>query len=173
MRKTGLLLLCLLFIQLFFSCNKTDDGAYTAPITVYEKIAGSWTVSSVKETDLIAKAAGAKPNQLTLTSKLNFKTFTITFDVDENNNPTTFAVGGTSPALFLQSGYWKLSNPYPNTDGSALVIELYSDEAKTTLVDELSLSALPGTRKTMTFDLIRESNGVSFVDYEYSVKAKI
>jgi hypothetical protein len=171
MRKTGLLLICLLVFQLFFSCNKTDDGVYTAPLTVYEKIVGTWAVSGVKETDLIAKAAGTKPNQVILTNKLNFKTFTITLNCDEQYNPTTFTVGGTSPALFLQSGYWKLNNAFPNTDGSALVIELYSDEAKTKIVDQLTLSAIPGAKKTLTFDLIRQSNGVSYVDYEYTLKS--
>lgn len=170
MRKTGLFLLCFFVFQLFYSCNKTDDGTYTAPITIYEKMAGSWAVSKVTETDLIAKSMSTTPNQVILTSKFDFKTFTITFNVDAENNPTTFTVGGTSPELFLKSGYWKLNNPYPNTDGTALVIELYSDEAKTLLVDELTISTVPGTKKTLVFDLTREANGVSFVDYEYSLK---
>jgi hypothetical protein len=170
MRKTGLLLLCFIVFQLI-SCNKTDDGTYTAPITVYESMVGNWTVTKVMETDLIAKSMSTTPNQEILTTQFNFKTFTITFNVDDAINPTTFQVGGTSPELFLKSGYWKLNNAFPNTDGSALVIQLFSDEAKTVLIDELSISTVPGAKKTMVFDLIRKSNGVSYVDYEYSLKA--
>jgi hypothetical protein len=170
MKKTVVIVFCLLVTQLFTSCYKTDDGTYTDPITIYEKMVGNWTTTSVTEIDLIAVSALTKPDKVTLTSKFNFKTFTINFATDDKFNPTTFTVGGDSPALFLKSGYWKLNNPYPNTDGTPLVIELYSDEAKTKLVDELSISAVPGTRATLQFDLIRKSGNVAYVDYQYLLR---
>jgi hypothetical protein len=170
MKKTSLILMFILVMQLI-GCNKTDDGVFTEPITMYEKMVGTWTISKVAQKDLIAIAASSKPDQILLTNKFDFKTFTITLNADEKFTPTTFEVGGTSPQLFLQSGYWKLNNPFPNTDGKPLVIELYSDEAKTVLIDELSISTVPGAKKTLVFDLIRESNGVAYVDYEYSLKA--
>ena len=170
MKKAVVILFCLMVTQLITSCYKSDDGTYTDPITIYEKMAGNWTTSSVTQIDPIAVASATKPDKETLTSKFNFKTFTINFATDEKFNPTTFTVGGTSPELFLKTGYWKLSNPYPNTDGSALVILLFSDEAKTQLVDQLSISAVPGLHATLQFDLIRKSDNVSYVYYQYLLR---
>jgi len=170
MKKTVVILFCLMVTQLFTGCYKTDDGTYTDPITIYEKMVGNWTTSGVTQIDLIAVAAATKPDKVALTSKFNFKTFTINFAADDKFNPTTFTVGGTSPELFLKSGYWKLNNPYPNTDGSPLVIELYSDEAKTQLVDELTISVVPGARATLQFDLIRKTDNIPYVSYQYLLK---
>jgi len=170
MKKAVVILFCVVITQLITGCYKTDDGTFTDPITVYEKMVGTWTSTKVTQIDLIAVATSTKPDQVNLTNKFDFKTFSITFNVDEKFNPTTYTVGGTSPELFLKSGYWKLNNPFPNTDGSALVIELYSDEAKTQLVDELSISAVPGAKATLEFNLIRESKGIPYANYQYSLK---
>ena len=171
MKKTVFILFCLMVVtQLFTGCYKTDDGTFTDPITIYEKMAGNWTTSGVTQVDLIAVSAGTKPDKVALTSKFSFKTFTINFATDDKFNPTTFTVGGTSPELFLKSGYWKLNNPFPNTDGTPLAIELYSDEAKTQLVDQLTISVVPGAKATMQFDLIRKSNNIPYVSYQYSLK---
>lgn len=169
-RKAVVILFCVLFFQLMISCNKTDDGTFTEPITIYEKMVGTWTITSVTQFDLIAQAAATKPDKVVLTSKFDFKTFAITFSTDENYNPTTFKVDGTSPELFLQSGFWKLNNPFPNTDGSALLIELYADEAKTQLIDQLAITAVPGAKATLQFDLIRNANGIPYVNYQYLLK---
>jgi hypothetical protein len=170
MKKAVVILCCVVVVQLLSGCYKTDDGAYTDPITIYEKVVGNWTTSSVTQFDLIAVAAGTKPEKVTLTNKFNFKTFAISFAADEKFNPTTFTVSGTSPELFLKSGYWKLNNAFPNTDGTALVIELYADEAKTQLVDELTISAVPGSKSNLQFDLIRKANGIPYVSYQYLLK---
>ena len=170
MKKAMVILFCLIVTQLITSCYKSDDGTYTDPITIYEKMAGNWTTTSVTEIDPIAVASATKPDKETLTFKFNFKTFTINFATDEKFNPTTFTVGGTSPELFLKTGYWKLNSPYPTTDGSPLIILLYSNEAKTQLADQLSISAVPGVHATLQFDLIRNSNNVPYVDYQYLLK---
>lgn len=35
----------------FLGCSTIDDGSYTAPITLTEKIGGKWVVNSVTQTD--------------------------------------------------------------------------------------------------------------------------
>lgn len=170
MKRTVLFLGCLIFMQFITGCYKTDDGTYTDPITIYEKLGGKWGLTKLTEVDEIAVASSLKPDNVVLTSKFNFKTFTITLNVDENFQPTSYLVEGSAPELFAKSGYWKLNNPFPNTDGTAVKIQLFSDEAKTAMVDELSLSALPGARATMEFNLTRESNGLPYVTYTYAVK---
>jgi hypothetical protein len=170
MKRTVVILFCIMVTQLFTSCYKTDDGTFTDPITIYEKMAGTWATTSVTQFDLIAVAAATKPDKVNLTAKFNFKTFAINFAVDEKFNPTTFAVEGTSPELFLKSGYWKLNNPFPNTDGTPLVIELYSDAAKTQLADQLNISVVPGAKANLQFDLIRKTDNIPFVSYQYLLK---
>jgi hypothetical protein len=170
MRKTGYILLCLFVFQLIISCNKTDDGTYTAPITLYEKIGGTWKISSVKEIDEFAKARSLKPDEVLLLSKFNFNTFVITLAVDENLQPTTYSVAGNSPQLFEPTGYWKLDYSFPHTDNNPTKIQLFSDVAKTQLTDELIVSAIPGAKNVLQFNLTRQSNGVPYVTYQYALK---
>jgi hypothetical protein len=170
MRKTGYILLCFFVFQLFISCNKTDDGTYTAAITLYEKIGGTWKITSIKEVDEIAKASSIKPNEVLLLSKFNFTTFVISLAVDENSEPTTYTVEGTAPNLFEPTGYWKLDNPFPHTDNISSKIQLFSDQAKTQMTDELVVSAIPGVKNVLQFNLVRKSNGIPFVTYQYAFK---
>jgi hypothetical protein len=170
MRKTGFLLLCLFVFQLIISCSKTNDGIYTPPITLYEKIGGTWKTTTIKEVDEIAKASSTKPDEVDLTKKFNFNTFVITLSVDENFQPTTYAVTGTAPNLFEPTGYWKLDSPFPHADNISTKIMLYSDEAKTQLTDQFSVTAIPGAKSALSFNLTRKSDGVSFVTYQYVLK---
>nr|MDA3929070.1 DUF5004 domain-containing protein [Prolixibacteraceae bacterium] len=82
----------------------------------------------------------------------------------------SFEVTGDAPQLFLQNGFWALSHPFPNTDGTPVQIQLFSDEDKSDLVDVLNVVAVPGSRATMEFNLTRVSNGIPYVTYQYSIK---
>jgi hypothetical protein len=170
MRKTGFILLCLFVCQLIISCNKTDDGTYTKPITLYEKIGGTWKIASLKEVDEIAKASSIKPNEVLLLAKFNFTTFIINLSVDENFEPTTYTVEGTAPNLFEPTGYWKLDNPFPHTDNISSKIQLFSDPEKTQMTDELVVSAIPGLKNALQFNLTRKTGGIPFVTYQYALK---
>jgi hypothetical protein len=170
MRKTGFLLLCLVVFQLIISCSKTNDGTFTAPITLYEKIGGTWKITAIKEIDEIAKASSIKPDEVLLLTKFNFNTFVITLSVNENFEPTTYAVTGSAPNLFSATGYWKLDSAFPHTDNNSTRIQLYSDEAKTVLTDELIVTAIPGAKNVLSFNLTRSSDGVPFVTYQYALK---
>ncbi|MBN1925595.1 MAG: DUF5004 domain-containing protein [Prolixibacteraceae bacterium] len=170
MKQTLVILFLLVLTQFITGCYQTDDGTFTEPITIYEKIGGTWLLTKITEVDEIAVASSLKPDNITLTNYFNFKTFTITLNVDENNQPTTFEVGGSSPELFLKNGYWDLSNPFPNTDATAVKIRLYSDDSKSDPVDELDIMALPGRRATLEFYLTREANDIPYVTYQYALK---
>lgn len=170
MKKTIIVLLCLLTLQFFWSCKETDDGVYTDPISLYEKIGGSWKLTSIKEIDEIAKASSIKPDEMNLTSKFNFSTFVITLAVDSTFNPTTYEVKGTAPDLFNRSGYWELDYPFPHPDNIATKILLYNDAEKTQLTDKLIVSSIPGAKATMQFNLQRLSEGTPYVTYQYTFK---
>lgn len=170
MKRNLVVMFLFVLTQLLTGCYETDDGTYTEPITIYEKIGGTWVLTKITEVDEIAVASSIEPDEVALTNYFNFKTFTITLNVDENFNPTTFEVGGSSPELFLQNGYWDLNNSFPNTDGTALKIRLYSDESKTDQVDELDIVTLPGKKSTLEFNLTRIANDIPFVTYEYALK---
>jgi hypothetical protein len=172
MRKTNYFLLFLLLFMAFFQgCEKTDDGTYTAPITLYEKIGGTWAMTSITEVDEVAKASKLTPVEVTLTSKFNFKSFAIALNVDSSFQPTTFAVTGTAPELFATGGYWELDEPFVHADQTTSNILLYSDEAKTQLTDKLTVLTLPGTKSILDFSLIRLDNGTPYVSYVYKLKS--
>lgn len=170
MRKSVSFLI-LFSVSIFLSgCYETDNGTFTLPITIYEKMEGTWRLTKLIQVDEIAVASALEPSELTLTNKFDFKSFNITFNVDEEFQPTSFEVTGNAPHLFLQNGFWALSHPFPNTDGNPVRILLYSDESKTSPIDELDIIAVPGKRKTMEFFLTREANNLPYVTYQYSIK---
>jgi hypothetical protein len=171
MRKTNYyLLFLLLFMVLPEGCELTEDGSYTAPITLYEKIQGNWTMNNLKLIDEIAKVNSIKPDEMIITSKFEFGTFKILFSVDESMQPTTYEVQGNAPQLFATSGFWELDKPFTHSDGTATKILLYSDAAKTLLTDELTVTAIPGKAKILEFKLTRKDNGTPFLSYVFKLK---
>lgn len=167
------LLLLWLFTIIAISCEKQDDGTYVPPISRIEKIYGTWKLTAIKQTDEIAKASGSKPDELILTTKFNFNSFQITFNVDSSSaeiKPTSFEVKGNAPALFATSGYWDMDNPFARTDGKPSKILLFSDSSKTQLLDVLELTAVPTTKPTMEIRLVRYSEGNPYLSYTYSLR---
>lgn len=174
MKKTKVFLLFLVMVCYgsFYGCTKTEDGSYTSPITISEKMAGTWALSTSKgllQDDEIAKANSESITEMDLTGQFTFSSFTIKFDVDANKKPTSYSVGGTSPALFPTSGYWDLDYPFPSSQGNYSEIYLFSDAAKTTKTATLEILNIPGADPTLQFKLIRKVNGVAFVSYTYKL----
>lgn len=101
-------------------------------------------------------------NTMTLTDVLDFDTFGIDLNTDENNNPTTFEVSGNAPTILPTSGTWKLANSFVNSDGSPAQIILND-------ATNLTVTAVPGASKTLEFKLTRKSGGVAFVSYTYNL----
>ena len=143
MKKTRLLIIVLIFMPvLWYGCSKTDDGSFTAPITIYEKVNGTWNMFSIKMIDETAKSASIKPDEVTLTDQFSFAGFAITLNVDEANNPTTYTVTGTAPQLLLPQGYWDLDTQFPQTDGTPVKINLFADAAKTQKTNQVSIKII-------------------------------
>ncbi len=157
--------LCTAFCSLLYACD-TDDGIYTEPITLYEKVAGNWNLTRMKQVDEVAVAAGTGTTQMDLTSF--FENFNITLNVDENQHPTSFTAGG-APALIPESGYWKLEKPFPNWDGSPVTLQFFSDAACTQQTGAIAITAVPGSSATMELTLTRKTNGTPFVSYTYTL----
>ncbi len=160
----------LIFILFLSSCQKTDDGSFVEPITIYEKVAGNWYLTSLTMTDEIAKSSSIGLKDMQLISKLGFINFQIELKVNAQNQPESFQILGDSPELFLTSGYWSLDSAFPKTNGEPNYILLYSDVAKTQLVDKLVLTAIPSTTDVLEFKLVREVLGTPFVSYNFSLK---
>ncbi|WP_053976765.1 DUF5004 domain-containing protein [Mangrovimonas xylaniphaga] len=171
MKYTNIRFLMIIGFLAFFGCNKSDDGSYVAPITVYEKIAGQWNLMNLKMVDEVAKATNISPNEQNLSTWFNYDTFQITFNVDGDNQPTTYEVMGNVPPLFAASGYYELSTPFQPTTANPILIHLYSDAAHTNLTDVLQLTAVPGTNAQMQITLVRTSGGTPFVSYVFNLMA--
>ena len=160
-----------LIALLAFGCNEPDDGKYTSPVTIYEKIDGEWGLTNLKMVDEVAKANAAEPSEQNLSGFFNYEDFKIKFNVDGNNQPTTYEVVGDVPSLFAANGYWQLSSPFQQTNASAVRIQLFSDAQKTMKTDELRLTSVPGTSREMELQLVRSSNGTPFVSYVFKLTA--
>lgn len=162
--------LFLFLVMLFSACNETNDGTYVAPISTSEKIQGNWAAISVNQIDEVAKAIDKTTSPLYLTTLFNFSTFSITFNVDATTNlPTTYQIGGNSPALFPTSGFWNLANLYPNTDTTPSQIILFSDADKTIKTATLDITIMPGSVKTLELRFTRKTKGVAFVSYTFKL----
>lgn len=154
-------------VGIFSACTDTNDGTYVAPISISEKIHGTWAAISVKQTDEIAKTAGQTPTDLGLSRQFNFTSFHVLFNTDDKNNPTSYSISGDAPALIPASGYWNMPNLFINTDATPNEIYLYADAAKTQKTATLTLASVPGLLDVFEFKLTRRSNGVAFVSYTY------
>lgn len=160
-----LFLLCLVIM---FGCSKTNDGSYVEPITSYERLAGKWKLKSIVEVDELAKVQQLATFQIDLTSKFNFNTMILTLSVDTANGhkPTAFTVEGDAPEIFATNGFWDMDIPFAKTDGSAPLLYVYSDQAKTNLVDMFQVINVPGSDKSLQLTLSRVASGITFLSYQ-------
>lgn len=168
MRKTTkYFLIVVVFLITGYGCTETDDGSFTAPITVYEKLPGTWQLLSLKLVDETAKASGIKPDEIALTDQFNFQTFSITLEVDAQFKPGTYSVSGEVPELLAPEGFWNTDSEFPLTDGTPLKISLYADAACTQRTNQLMITALPGATSEMELKLTHTSNQVAYATYVY------
>lgn len=165
MRISSTIVIVFFALTIFYGCQKTDDGDYVKPITIYEKINGTWNLSSLIYSDDYAKSLGLESVEENLTNWFNFNTFQISFNVNSKDEPTDYVVSGDIPNLFPSNGFWELNSPFPTTNTQPVIIILFSDSQKTTQIGELNLTMIPGTNNIMEFRLIRSSNGVQFSSY--------
>ncbi len=164
-------LLCLMFLLpvMWSGCNKQDDGEVTAPITIYEKVGGTWNMLTLKMIDETAKSAGIKPEEMVITDQFNFGSFGLMLNLDESNQPTTFSVLGDAPELIIKEGYWDLDKSFPAADGTPIVITLYSDTEKTLAANQLQITSMPGATPQMELRLTHSSEGVAYMTYQYTL----
>ncbi|MGK4567740.1 DUF5004 domain-containing protein [Flavobacterium sp. 3HN19-14] len=152
-------------------CNETDDGDHVDAITLYEKVGGSWSLSSLKMVDEFAKANALEPHEENLSSQFNYADFKINLNVDEKMKPTSYEVTGNVPPLFAPTGFWALSTDFQPTNSGSVMVLLYSDAAKTQLTDSLRLTSVPGSNEEMEFQLVRTSGGTPFISYVFKLTA--
>lgn len=152
-------------------CSEQDDGHHVDPITINEKINGEWGLMNLKMVDEIAKAAKSEPSEQDISTLFNYDDFRIKFNVDEKNKSTSYEVTGNVPPLFAPTGYWALSSDFPQTNGEAVRIYLYSDAQKTQKTDELRIFSIPGSSDEMELHLVRVSGGIPFISYKFKLNA--
>lgn len=162
------LLVCIL-ILLPLSCSDTEDGSYVEPITIYEKVNGTWSLQNLTMVDEFAKANAIKPDEQDLSALFNYENFQIKLNTDESFKPTTYEVLGEIPPLFEPNGYWNLNSSFQPTNSGDLIMYLYSDAEKTKLTDELKITSVPGSNNLMQIKLIRKSGGIPFVSYNFKL----
>ena len=143
----------------FTGCSTVDDGSFTAPITLSEKIGGKWVVNSVLQTD------EANARTKTLTDLLDFDTFVINLNQDEAGKASTFTVEGNAPALLPASGTWQMDYNFTKSDNTASRILLNDGKAEIVL----TVTTVPGNTKTLEYRLTRKTKGQPFVSYTYNL----
>ena len=153
------LLLALTVITGVGACSTIDDGSYVEPIRLYEKIEGKWVLNSLIQTD----ETNAK--NMTLTNELNFDTFVLSLNRDQNGQPTTFSVEGAAPELLPLQGVWTLDNPFTKSDGTAVQLLLKGKGDS----QWLTITTVSGNSQTLEFKLLRTVSGKPFVSYTYNL----
>lgn len=164
-------LVLVFFGLLALGCNKSDDGSYVEPITIYEKMQGNWNLMNLRMVDQFAKANAIEPSEQNLSALFNYDVFQIEFNVDEQMLPTTYQVSGNVPPIFQLSGYWGLNTSFQPTSSEAIQIYLYSDAQKTHRTDTLLLTSVPGSNEEMEVQLVRASGGTPFISYVFSLNS--
>ena len=152
--KSLLLLTALVPMMLFTSCATTDDGDYVAPIQLTEKIGGNWVLNTIVQTD------ETNATELALTSLLGLDTFNL--NLSEGGQ---FSVSGNAPKLLPTSGTWELDNNFVKSTGDAIQLILKGSEGIATL----TVTATPGAKPELGFQLTRKQGGQAFVSYKYSL----
>jgi len=170
MKKIAFPFFLLMLPMLFTACEKTDDGSHVDPITLYEKLPGTWELTSLKLVDELARANMLEPYEFEIRTRYGFSAYAITFHIDSSYLPTSYEVVSEAPELFPVSGYWELEHPFVNTDGTPTLMNLYADEAKTQVTDQLSLTTLPGRRAELEFRLTRMDGETPYVSYVYKFR---
>lgn len=161
--KTHVLFFFLMVALLAASCSTIDDGDYVKPITLNEKIAGRWVVNSVVQTD------ESNTQKMPLTNLLDFDTFVINLNADEDLTPTTFSVEGKAPTLLPLKGTWALDYDYTKSDATASHIVLTSDAG----VIKLTVTGVPGADRILEYRFTRTVNGQPFVSYTYNLMSAV
>lgn len=168
MKKNGFYVFLLLILMSVGGCDKTDDGSSAKPISISEKLSGTWTLTKLTQTDEIALANGEANTAMELTGQFGFNSFSLTLVTDAEQKPTTYAVSGTAPEILSTGGYWDLDYAYPHTDGTVSKINLFSDASKTAKTATVDILTIPGAApQALQFKLTRKVNGVPFVSYTY------
>ncbi|WP_194765651.1 DUF5004 domain-containing protein [Tamlana sp. I1] len=167
--KSIKVLVFVFFGLLALGCNKSDDGSYVEPITIYEKMQGNWSLLNLKMVDQFAKANAIEPSEQNLSTLFNYDVCTMAFNVDANMEPTSYEISGNVPPIFQLKGYWGLSNAFQQANSGAIQIHLYSDAEKSKITDSLLLTSVPGSNEEMEVQLVRTSGGTPFISYVFSL----
>lgn len=151
---------------LILSSCATENGVFTEPITMYEKIGGTWNLSRIKQVDELAVANKSGVTEMDLTDY--FETFSISLNETSSYAPSTFSTSG-APEILPTDGYWKLDNTFQNWDGTPVKIKFFSDAACSIKTGEVSISSVPGSVPLMELTMTRSTNGTPFVSYVYTL----
>ena len=157
--------LSVLWALLLSSCA-TENGVFTEPITMYEKIGGTWNLSRIKQVDELAVANKSGVTEVDLSDY--FETFSISLNETANYTPSTFSTSG-APEILPDAGYWKLDNAFQNWDGTPVKVQFFNDAACTDKTGEVSVTSVPGSVPLMELTLTRSTNGTPFVSYVYTL----
>ena len=171
MKKNKYLSGCLLLLFLsvsFVGCEPvTEDGSYVEPITLYEKIGGTWNLNDLVMVD--ENSAQAK-KEIPLSGKLGFDNFVLHLNTEGAKTPTTFSIETEAPQLIPTEGYWSLNQEFSDPFGSSPIITLYSDAAKTNQIGVLVVTSVPGGNPDMELKTTRTHGGKAYVSYVYKLK---
>src|SRR5690606_36723271 len=104
--KLRIALLCLIGPCAVVSCKKMENGSFVEPITLYEKVKGSWQLTDLVQVDETAKIAGIKPAEISLYGQFDVACLQLTLDVVANYLPTAHQVTRSAPELSPNGGFW-------------------------------------------------------------------
>jgi len=118
-------------------------------------------VTKVIQVDEVALAQGGAQTEMDLTDVFSFSTYTITFNVDANGNPTTFEVGGDAPNFVDSTGVWT----FDEIEFPTYVELTHPDSSSATSI--FTLIAPPREKTPLRMKFQRICKGKVIISYEY------
>ncbi len=161
--KKYIYLVIILIATFIISCKPVQYGELGEPFSKTDGIKGTWKVSELIQIDETALAQGGLYTEMNLTDLFDFSNYTITFNVDNENNPSTFSVdAGGAPSFIDTTGTWS----FDDVDYPTEVLFSLPDSIQTT--SELRLIAPPRENTSLRIKFLRYSGGKLIVSYQYT-----
>jgi hypothetical protein len=149
------------------SCEPEDYKPIGEPFDKIEGMVGTWKITSVVQVDEEAIAKDLSFTELNITNFFDFSNYRITFNVDEENKPSTFEVVNPdkAPNFITVTGRWAFDNE--NFPSYLYLIRLNALQEPLD-TNKLFLNAPPRLHNPLKFKFTRYSGEEKILSYKYS-----
>jgi hypothetical protein len=152
---------------IIYSCEPETYKPIGEPFNKIEGIQGSWKITSVVQVDEVAISKDLSFTQIDITGFYDFSNYRITFNTNEEDNPSTFLVENPDniPNFLNLTGKWA----FDNSDYPSMVYLIKLDALEVPIdTTRLPLNSTPRKGNPLKFSFTRFSGGEKIISYKYT-----